>query len=212
MTISCSHYLFDFDGTLVDSMPYWAKAMLDVLDDHGIDYPKNIITIITPMGLDATCDYFVKLGMEGTRESIRGEIYAQLTPNYEKVILAKAGVKEGLLSLKARGKHLHVLTASPHLWLDVCLKRNGIYDLFDHVWSCEDFPTTKTDPAIYPMAAQRMGTTVEDVVFLDDNINAVRAGKRGGMMTLGVFDPTSAQDEALFRAECDGYIVTFDEL
>ncbi len=63
--------------------------------------------------------------------------------------------------LKAQGYSLNVLTASPHRMLDACLKRNGIYNLFDNVWSCDDFSTTKSDVQIYHMAAERLHTTVE---------------------------------------------------
>ena len=70
------HYLFDFDGTLVDSMPYWAGAMLDVLDTYGIKYSDDIIRIITPLGSLGTAEYFQKLGLDLTIEEIRN-IYDQ---------------------------------------------------------------------------------------------------------------------------------------
>ena len=41
-----SVYLFDFDGVLVDSMPYWSGTMLDVLKKNKITYPDNIISIL----------------------------------------------------------------------------------------------------------------------------------------------------------------------
>ena len=40
-------YIFDFDGTLVDSMPYWARVMKDFLDSENAKYPSDIIKIIT---------------------------------------------------------------------------------------------------------------------------------------------------------------------
>ena len=35
-------YLFDFDGTLVDSMPTYGALMLRILNEAGIEYPSNI--------------------------------------------------------------------------------------------------------------------------------------------------------------------------
>ncbi len=37
--------IFDFDGTLVDSMKQWAKKMINVLEKNGITYPTDIIKI-----------------------------------------------------------------------------------------------------------------------------------------------------------------------
>ena len=42
-------YLFDFDGTLVDSMYAYSATMLRVLDENEVDYPEDIIKIITCM-------------------------------------------------------------------------------------------------------------------------------------------------------------------
>ena len=41
------YYLFDFDGTLVDSMPTYAAMMLRILDENKISYGDDIIKIIT---------------------------------------------------------------------------------------------------------------------------------------------------------------------
>ena len=47
-------YLFDFDGTLVDSMPYYVAAMLRVLDEGSIPHGEDIVSISakTKEGLD----------------------------------------------------------------------------------------------------------------------------------------------------------------
>ena len=46
-------YLFDFDGTLVDSMPAYISVMLRILDENNIKYESDIIKIITPLGYAA---------------------------------------------------------------------------------------------------------------------------------------------------------------
>lgn len=206
------HYLFDFDGTLVDSMPHWARSMIRVLDDHSIPHGDDLIRTITPLGLHGTAQYFISLGLDLPQEKIFEEMYAYLTPLYRDVIPDKEGVRDCLLAMRRHGLGLHVLTASPHPWLDPCLKRLGLFDLFDNVWSCEDFGTGKTNPAIYTEAARRIGAPVSDVTFLDDNINADRTAKTAGMPVIGVYDLTSAEDETDMRALTDAYIHSFRQL
>ena len=96
--------------------------------------------------------------------------------------------------------------------LDPCLLRLGLYDLFDNVWSCDDFSTTKSDPEIYRMAAARLGRAVEEVTFLDDNPGADKTAKAAGMRVIGVYDDSSAEYEQEMREICDGYIRDFEEL
>ncbi|MBR5231973.1 MAG: HAD family phosphatase [Clostridia bacterium] len=206
-------YLFDFDGTLVDSMPVYAGLMLRILDEHEAEYPENIIKIITPLGYAGTAKYFVeKLHVKRTEEELIALMHAYAVEAYTYRVPAKEYVVDVVKQLKERGDSLNVLTASPHAALDPCLKRLGIYDLFDNVWSCEDFGTSKADPEIYRMAAKRIGAKVEDVLFLDDNYNADKTAKEAGMRVCAVYDDTSAEYEAEMRAVADHYIHDFSEL
>ena len=132
--------------------------------------------------------------------------------SYINIIPAKAGVCHCLKKMKEQGIGLHVLTASPHKWLDHCLVRLGLYDLFDNVWSSDDFGTGKNNPMIYHAAAERMGARVEEITFLDDNINADLSARSAGLCVIGVYDKTSEDDAERMRRELDGYILDFSEL
>lgn len=205
-------YLFDFDGTLVDSMPAYGATMLRVLDENHINYPPDIIKIITPLGYIGTAEYFIKLGLDLPRDEIIAIFSSYLIEQYSQHIPAKANVIEVLKALKAQGADLNVLTASPHEMLDPCLKRLGIYDLFTNVWSCEDFKTTKADPKIYHMAAEKIGVPVEEVLFLDDNYNADKTAKTTGIQVCGVYDDSSAEYTEEIKTVSDYYISDFTEL
>ena len=199
-------YLFDFDGTLVDSMPAYSAIMLGILAENKLAYPPDVIKRITPLGYVGTAKYFIELGAPQPLEAMIDLINGRMLHAYAYEIPAKAGVKEALEAMKQRGDSLHVLTASPHAVLDPCLKRLGLWELFENVWSCEDFQTTKSDPEIYRMAAQRMGKGVEEVTFLDDNLNADRTAKQAGMRVIGVYDDSSKDMEGAIRAATDGYV------
>ncbi len=205
-------YLFDFDGTLVDSMPTFVAVMLRILDERGIKYSDDIVKIITPLGYRGTAEYFRTLGVKESTDELVEIMNAHARFEYENNIPAKEGVVRTLREMNKRGYSLNVLTASPHIALDPCLKRLGIWAIFDNVWSCEDFGTTKANPEIYKMAADRLGKTVGEVVFVDDNINAVKTAKSAGMISVGIFDESSAEYVDEFKSEADGYAVSFDEL
>ena len=205
-------YLFDFDGTLVDSMPTYVSAMLRILDENHITYGDDIVKIITPLGLGGAADYFFTLGITEPKPQLLQRMKAYMLDGYMYHIPAKSNVIPVLKQLKAEGASLNVLTASPHDTLDPCLKRLEIFDIFDNVWSCEDFGTTKADPAIYKMAAERMGKTVKEVLFLDDNLNADKTAKEAGMPVCGVYDPSSEDYTDQIKAATDYYIYDFAEL
>ena len=205
-------YLFDFDGTLVDSMPTYVSVMLRILDEYSVSYGDDIVRIITPLGYRGTAEYYRTLGVSASVEELMSRMSAYALEAYKTTIPEKEGVGELLRALKARGASLNVLTASPHAALDPCLLRLGLWDLFDNVWSCDDFDTTKADPDIYVRAAQRLGVSVEDVIFLDDNLNAIKTAKRAGMLVFGVYDDSSADCATEMREVSHRYIQSFTEL
>jgi HAD superfamily hydrolase (TIGR01509 family) len=206
-------YLFDFDGTLVDSMPIYGAMMLRILDEHGVKYGDDILKIITPLGYVGTAKYYrEQMGVRKSEEELIALMHKYAVEEYTYNVPAKKNVIEVLKKLKARGDSLNVLTASPHPALDPCLKRLGIYDLFDNVWSCEDFNTTKSDPEIYKIAAKKMGVPVEEVIFLDDNYNADKTAKSAGMIVYGVYDLSSKEYAEEIKSVTDRYINDFIEL
>lgn len=205
-------WLFDFDGTLVDSMPIYGSLMLRILDEHDISYPSDILKIITPLGFFGTAKYFRGMGLEKSEQELVNLMTRYATNEYTYNVPAKKNVIEVLRKLKENGDSLNVLTASPHTSLDPCLKRLGIFELFENVWSCDDFKTTKADPEIYRLVAKRLGVTPKDVIFLDDNLNADKTAKQAGMVVFGVYDDTSKEYVNEMKNVTDRYIYDFIEL
>ena len=133
-------------------------------------------------------------------------------PEYEMNVPIKPFVKDTLAELKRRGASLNVLTASPHAALDPCLKRLGLFELFDNVWSSDDFPSTKADPETYRLAAKRLGCEASDITFVDDNINAVRTAKAAGVCSIGIYDPSGEDFIGEMKKDADRYVYNFEEL
>lgn len=205
-------YLFDFDGTLVDSMSTFSSVMIRILDEQGVKYGNDIIKIITPLGYHGTARYFRELGIALSTEELVDMMNEYARPDYAERIMAKPGVITTLRELKSRGASLNVLTASPHIMLDPCLLRLGIFDIFDNVWSSDDFGTTKSNPEIYKMAAERLGASVGEVIFIDDNVNAVRTARTAGCIAYGIYDESSADSADEMAAVAERYLKAMKEL
>ncbi|MBE6604474.1 MAG: HAD family phosphatase [Ruminococcaceae bacterium] len=206
-------YLFDFDGTLVDSMPAYGAMMLGILQEEKATYGADILRIITPLGYTLTAEYFIKhCGVKRSRDDLINTMEKRAKEAYATTIPAKPHVPQVLHALKAQCCSLNVLTASPHTMLDPCLQRLGLTDLFDHAWSCEDFGMSKSDTKIYQAVAARLGCATKDVIFLDDNLGADTAAKAAGMTVYGVFDASSQDDAERIKAVTDRYICDFLEL
>lgn len=205
-------YIFDFDGTLVDSMPYFGNMFIKLLDENGVEYPDDIVKIVTPLGYEGAAKYCIGLGINFKVDELIALLVEIIKEEYFYNIPAKEFVIDKLTKLKKDGHSLNILTASPHVVLDPCLKRLGIFEIFDNVWSCDDFGTTKSNPDIYRQAAEKLGTTVDNCMFVDDNIHALETAKAAGMTVYGIYDKSSDDMVEQMKKTADRYIYNFSEL
>ena len=206
--------IFDLDGTLIDSMPYYADAITNVLKTRGISYnQREIVQDVTTLSRVEIAKYLIaQFNVNTTAEAIVAEIDQNCLAAYRAVIPAKEGVVETLFELSRAGYVLSVLTATPHPLVDECLIRLNIYDCFAHVWSCSDFQMSKNIPDIFYAVAERLGVKTNDCVMLDDNIDALTNAQKAGMYTVGVYDLSSAQLSNRMEGLFDGYIHRFTEI
>ncbi|MBQ7948367.1 MAG: HAD family phosphatase [Clostridia bacterium] len=206
-------YIFDLDGTLVDSMPVGVGIVLGFLDEKGISYPDDIVTTLTPLGYKGSAKYIADhLSEDFSVEGIYEHFKERTLRAYGETIPLKPHVKEVLEGLKSQGYSLNVLTASPQLLTDICMKRLQIYDLFDNVWSIDAFGMTKAEEGIYMEAARRIGVSPQECIMADDNLNVLKTAKKVGMGTVGVYDPSSENVKEEMRLIADKYVEDFSEL
>lgn len=204
--------VFDLDGTLINSMPYFSAAMRSILDDKNIPYGEDLVDIVTPLGYRKSAEYFSSLGAGDDVDAIVKKIETRLVYEYSNNIKLKDGVREYLKKSKNEGKRLFVLTASPHLVVDVCLENNGVYDLFDEVWSVDDFSFTKSTPDIFIEMSERIGVDPEQITFFDDNHTALINGKKAGHRVVGVRDIQKEETVKEIKNTVHKFIDSFNEL
>ena len=206
-------YVFDLDGTLVDSMPYFTKGILSIADDAGIEYGPELIRILTPLGYVGGAKYYIEhYGLNDTVDNIVKKICDRLVYEYSNNVILNPGVGEYLRRIKAEGGRLFVLTASPHLVTDVCLQRNGVYDLFEKVWSVEDFKLTKSDTRLFYRVSEAIGCQNNEIHYFDDSLVALANAKRSDYITYAVYDAQNDEEIATMKAEYNVYVRTFEDL
>ena len=205
-------HIFDLDGTLVDSMPYFRRGILQVLDDDGIPYGPDMADILTPLGYTKSAQLYQTMGVAGTVEEIVARFMEILHHAYANDVPLKSGVADYLRTLKAEGKRLCVLTGSPHLLTDVCLQRNGLWELFDHVWSVDDFGISKDNPDIYHEITRLLDCAPSAITLYDDNLAACTTAASCGWYTVGVRDRQKAEVWAQLQQTAHRSVVDFAEV
>ncbi len=206
------HYIFDFDGTLVDSMEIWAGTHIRMLRKARIAIPQDYVQTITPLGNEGAAMFSFSLGVNMPLSEYMRQVNNALIKQYSSRVGLKNNVAVTLKRLKEKGCSLHVLTASPHLYVDPCLERLGLKGCFENIWTVEDFGSGKGDVGIYKKAAKRLDTEIKNCTMVDDNYLALCAARKAGMNTIGIYDKSSKDAEGAIRETVDRYIYDFCEM
>lgn len=205
--------IFDLDGTLINSTGVWEQVDVEFLGKRGIEVPPDFAKAIKTHNFVTGSEYVAKrFGLSESPEDIAAEWFEMAADAYANDIILKDGAKEFLLKLKQMGYSLAVATASDRALYEPCLKRNGIYDLFDNFTQSDEVKRGKGFPDVYELAADKCGYGAESCAVFEDVAEAVRGAVMGGFYTVAVSDEASRADERYIRENCNLFINDYYEL
>ena len=205
--------VFDLDDTLVDSWSRFDGAMLPVLDEEGIAYDReDMIAKMHPQGVPPTAALFCEMGVPGTVEEVTRRLEDRMYCEYAERIRLMPGAEAYLRRLREQGVRLFVLTASPHSITDPCLRNNDVWDLFEQVWTVEDYGMGKSNPDLFVRVVGDIGLPADEILYYDDNPVAVVNAAASGMQVCGVLCPHTPQNAAKILEVAEKHIASFEEL
>lgn len=201
--------LFDFDGTLVDSMGMWKTVDEEILHRHGIAAPDNLLETLTPMTEVQSAEFFLTLGCQGTVQTILCEIDEMALQQYRDCIRTKPYARETVEVLRLEGYEVVLLTAATIPRILPCLARNGMTGWFHAIITCDAMGYAKTQKELFEKALEFLKVRPEEAILFDDNAAALHTASAAGVETVGVFDATGAWESV--RKTADHAILGFED-
>jgi len=185
-------YIFDLDGTLLESMDIWSKIDDAFFAKRGIARPHDYAEAILSMHFDESAIYTInRFGLSETPEEIKKEWLDMAIHLYTNEVQLKPHAKEYLQSLSAKGHKLAVATSLPTEIMTPALHKHGIYHIFQAICTAQEVGCGKTKPDIFLLAAKKLNVSPQDCLLFDDILAAVKSAKSIGMKVCGVYDKTS---------------------
>ena len=199
--------IFDMDGTLLDSMPVWANASTQYLNDLGIEAEANLAEILFCMSMREGAEYVRgKYRVPQDVDAIIAGVNAIVYEAYEKEVQPKAGVREFLEGLKQAGIPMVVATSSDREMAEAAFARTGLLPYFREIFTSSEVGAGKSKPDIYVAAAKSLGIKPEETWTFEDALYATRTAKAAGFCTVGLYDVSSAKDQEELRDIADIYV------
>lgn len=207
-------FIFDFDGTLADSMWVWHEVDLEFARRRGLHFSKEDSEIIAALGFEGTAAWLLeRFGLDESVEDLIAEWYGIAEESYAHNVFLKPGAKELVRSLKDAGYPVAIASSLDRKLLEEALVNNGALDCFDAIVVCDEVTDKgKSTPAVYLETAARLGVDLRDCVVFEDVAMAARSAKAGGAFVVGVRDDHPQQARADLQEAADIFCEGFDHL
>ncbi len=176
-----SAYLFDLDGTLVDSERLKGKALAETCRLFGGRVEASIYKEVMGESWFHVCNHFFKVAeIKPDVDKFNAKFKVIYQELLLKELLPNPNVKELLTKLKAKGKRLGVVSSAAPWMVDQILSQLELAEFFEIVITNEQVTKHKPDPEAYLLALKMLSLSGADVlVFEDSNAGLISAGKAG---------------------------------
>jgi sugar-phosphatase len=182
--------IYDMDGILINTEPYWKKAEDKVFSTVNIDFNNIPNHETVGMRIDEVVAYWHKRFPWENKSILK--VAEEIMDEMESFILKEGspmkGVNESLTFFIQNKMKVGLATSSYERLMNATLNRLHLSDFFHSVLSAEHLSNGKPHPEIYIKSALKLNTSPSRCLVIEDSINGIRAGKAAGMFVVAIPD------------------------
>ena len=213
-------FVFDCDGTLLDSMGMWGESVPRFVSRFGVTATRRDFEETEHYPIPVCCRiYHEKWGIGDSPEDLERMYNEMLVAEYRSNIGLCDGALDVLEIARAAGIPMAIASSTSVPLLEMGLEANGIRGYFDGLFCTADYGTSKDEPRIYDIAREHLGADIrpEETWVFEDAPFGVESARRGGFKTVGVYDRNREAAQAELERVSDVYVrsladVTLDRL
>jgi len=195
--------IFDMDGLLIDSEPFWRIAQNEVFGALGVHLTPEQNSQTMGMRIDEVVNHWHK-------------IYKWQSPNVEQVeiniidavirqINQSGKLRKGALKIfqELQGHKIPcaIASSSANKIINAVVTKFDLSQFLEFTYSAEDEEYGKPHPGVYLSAAKRLGFHPQQCVAFEDSISGVISAKSSRMHCIAVPDESLIGDERFTLAD-----------
>lgn len=203
-------FIFDMDGTLLNSMIYWYESGARIIKDYFND-PKVVDKIKEMSAREVVIYAKSELNANSVKE-FRSRWLEAMMVHYLNDIKQVKGAKEFLDKCKEAGIRMGIATGTNETLSVPALQHQGLLDYFEFVISEDTVGKGKGEPDIYLLACEKLGVTPENCIVFEDGLHGAKTVKKAGFKLVGIYDEVGKHYEEELKELADLYIYDFVNL
>lgn len=204
--------IFDLDGVLADSEPWWNQIDAELLAEHGVtyrgEYHRNVLGVSYRLAVEFYKKAFVLSAPTEELMRRRGEIAAEF---FAKRVGLFPSTRAVLVELHQMNLRLAVATSSVSASARPFLDRHQLTKFFDVIVTGDEIERGKPEPDIYLRTAKKLGILPDACLVIEDALSGILAAKAAGMRVAAIPD-TRFVDAREYEKQADYLVGDLSEI
>ena len=202
--------IFDFDGTLVDSMFIWDTIGEVYLRSLDIEPRENLAETFKTFTLEESAEYYrTHYGVSLSVAEIVDGVNRMIEDLYKSTVPLKKGVAEFLAGLSKDGVRMCIATVTVKYLVEAALTRLKVRQYFGEIITTAEVGCGKNDPKIYRTALAYLGTEKRETLVFEDVLHALMTAKNDGFPVAAVYDKHELRQTEM-KENSDYYITNYE--
>lgn len=182
--------IFDMDGLLIDSEPFWQEAEIAVFREVGLELNEELCKQTMGVRIDQVVEYWFEkhpwenLSIKEVADKVVAEVVRLVSEKGE----MRKGVLDVLQFIKSKSVKVALASSSPMVLINATIKRLGIEDYFEELYSAEYEEHGKPHPGVYLTAAKMLDVSAVSCLAFEDSFTGLLSAKAARMKCVAVPD------------------------
>ena len=187
-------FIFDIDGTIIDSMPFHGKSWEAFFARRGVRYEGEAFLRATAgrTGVEIMRERFGPMSDEAAWALVheKEDVYREL---FRPVFREIGGFRAFARAARAEGVRIALATAGDAKNIAFAVSGLGMEREFDALAGAHDVRRGKPEPDLFLLAAERMGADPAECIVFEDAPLGIEGARRAGMHAVGVTSGETAE-------------------
>ena len=203
-------FLFDLDGTLIDSVRLILDSYHHTLASHGLP-PRTDEDWLRGVGTPLRAQFAEWQDDPERLEALIATYREYKLANHDRMITIFPGVLDAMREVKDRGARTGLVTSKNQQGALRGLRLVGLHELIDVMVCADDVENPKPHPEPVERAVRLLGADPETTVYIGDSIHDMRSGRAAGVKIAAVLWGPFGR-EHLAHAEPDFWLERPEEI